>query len=393
MHRIRTAAAAGVITLLLAAGCASSSGEVSASGGPTTTATVPAGTGATSTTASETSTTVSADATTTTAAPVQRGAMGLYPERVYVPNTRANTVQVIDPATCEIVNEFATRNVPHHITPSWDLSVLYVFNTEGNSLTVIDPATAEPIDEISVEDPYNLYFRPDGSEAIVVAERFRRLDFRDPQTWELIETVPVDPPGVDHLAFSRDGSYLVASTEFSGFVAKVDLDAYAVDSLLEIGGAPIDVVRDPVDDHIMYVANQELHGVHVIDADAMVELDFVPAGTGSHGLLLSKDKTQMFVSNRLDGSISVFDLASRSIVDTWDVGGSPDMGLLNPDGTEIWISNRYDSSVSAINASTGVPRCVIPTDPGPHGVTYFPTPGIASIGHNGLMIDENGDIE
>ena len=57
---------------------------------------------------------------------------------------------------------------------------LYVDNDLGNSLTPIDPRTGRPGTPIPVEDPYNLYFTPDGRFAIVVAERLQRLDFRRP---------------------------------------------------------------------------------------------------------------------------------------------------------------------------------------------------------------------
>ena len=107
-------------------------------------------------------------------------ALADIPPRVYVPNSRADTVDVIDPVTFKILDHFAVGRQPHHITPSWDLKVLYVNNTYGNSLTPIDPRSAEPLAVITVPDPYNLYFTPDGSKAIVVAERRRRLDFRDP---------------------------------------------------------------------------------------------------------------------------------------------------------------------------------------------------------------------
>jgi YVTN family beta-propeller protein len=365
--------------------CAGSGGDDAGESGPTTTTLE-----ATSIAGEPPDTTV---APTTTASEEPRGAMGRYPERVYVPNTRGNTVHVIDPVTCTIEKTHAVGDVPHHITPSWDLTQLYVFNTESNSLSVIDPATGDLSGEIAVEDPYNLYFLPDGSSNIVVAERLRRLDFRDPGTWELQKSVRVEPPGVDHLAFSDDASYLVASTEFSGFAVKVDIASGEIVGQLEVGGAPIDVVRDPVEGNVMYIANQALHGVHVLDTGNMTELAFIPTGTGAHGILLSKDKTQAFVSNRLEGSISVIDLATRSVAAKWDTGGSPDMGMLNPAGDTMWIANRYHASVMAIDTATGEVRCRIPTDPGPHGLTYFPTPGVHSIGHNGLMIDEDGDIE
>ena len=49
--------------------------------------------------------------------------------------------------------------------------------------------------------------------------------------------------------------------------------------------------------------------------------------------------------------------------------------------------------VNLPDTTTGEVRCRIPTESGPHGLTYFPTPGVHSIGHNGLMIDEDGEIE
>ena len=63
--------------------------------------------------------------------------------------------------------------------PAWDLRTLYVTNDIGNSLTPIDPRTGKPGTPIPVDDPYNMYFTPDGRYAIVVAERLHRLDFRD----------------------------------------------------------------------------------------------------------------------------------------------------------------------------------------------------------------------
>ena len=53
------------------------------------------------------------------------------------------------------------------------------------SLTPIDPITGKPGQPIAVDDPYNMYFTPDGSSAIVVAEARKRLDFRDPHTMAL----------------------------------------------------------------------------------------------------------------------------------------------------------------------------------------------------------------
>jgi len=110
-----------------------------------------------------------------------------FPSRVYVPNSDSASVDVIDPTTYQVVDHFKVGRLPQHIVPSYDLKTLWVLDDQGYALTKIDPATAKVEKTVSVDDPYNLYFTPDGSEAIVVAEALHRLDFRDPQTMKMME--------------------------------------------------------------------------------------------------------------------------------------------------------------------------------------------------------------
>jgi YVTN family beta-propeller protein len=318
-----------------------------------------------------------------TIAPTLSKAVADVPARVYVPNSDAHTVSVIDPATFEVVDRFRVGTVPHHVTPSYDLSKLYVNNTSGNTLSVIDPRTGKVVETLPIIDPYNLYFTPDGKKAIVVAERLKRLDYRDPHSWELIKSVSVPWAGVDHLDFSADGRYLLASCEFSGQVVKVDNETMEVVGRAEVGSLPIDVKVSP-DGSVFFVANQGRHGVSVVDPESMTEIAFLPTGTGAHGLNYSRDTTRLFVSNRLAGSISVIDVARRVVIDTWKVGGSPDMLQVTPDGSQLWVSNRYHGSVSVIDASAGHVIKTIPTGAGAHGISFFPQPGRFNVGHNGV---------
>src|SRR5690349_22408521 len=65
-------------------------------------------------------------------------------DRVYVPNSLSNTVDVIDPQTFKVVGHFAVGALPQHVTPSWNLRWLYVLNDIGNTMTRIDPTTGKP---------------------------------------------------------------------------------------------------------------------------------------------------------------------------------------------------------------------------------------------------------
>jgi YVTN family beta-propeller protein len=294
-------------------------------------------------------------------------------------------VDVIDPHTFQIVDHYAVGYVPHHVTPSWDMSKLYVDNEGSSSLTVIDPKSAEPTGTVSVPYPYNLYFTPDGKKAIVVVERLQTLEFRDPHTWRLLGSVYIPFPGVDHMDFSADGHYLLASSEWSGMVTKVDTQKMKITGQLELGGNPVDVKLSP-DGKVFYVANQGegYGGVHVIDARSMKQLKFIPTGAGAHGLYVSRDAKSLYVANRLAGTISVIDFASRKVVATWKVGGSPDMFQLSPDGTQLWYADRYNGTVSVVDTRSGELIRRITVGYYPHGLTYFPNVGRYSMGHNGV---------
>jgi DNA-binding beta-propeller fold protein YncE len=312
-----------------------------------------------------------------------RPALARIPQRVYVPNSDAGTLDVIDPRRLRVIGRFQVGALPHHVTPSWDLKRLYVNNTVGNSLTVIDPRKARPVRTIPVTDPYNLYFTPDGSKAIVVAERFQRLDIRDPHSWKLERSIAVPWRGVNHLDFSPHGRYLLASCEFSGVVAKIDLKRGRVAGIARVGGLPVDVKVSP-HGRVFYVTNQGRGGVSVIDPRRMREVKFLRTGAGAHGLAVSRDARSLYVSNRMAGSISVIDLRRRRVRATWATGGSPDMLQVSPSGRSLWASSRYDAGVLVLSTRGGRVVKRIPAGAGAHGLAYFPQPGRFSIGHNGV---------
>ncbi|GBR28497.1 YVTN family beta-propeller repeat protein [Komagataeibacter oboediens] len=325
------------------------------------------------------------------------------PPRIYVPNLRSNNVYVIDPQTYKVVARFKVGKSPQHVVPSWDLRTLWVTNnaegTTNGSLTPIDPRTTQPLPNVAVDDPYNMYFTPDGKSAITVAEARERLDFRDPHTMEMQGSVSVPQcKGVNHADFSIDGRYAIFTCEFGGYLAKVDTVNRTVMGYLKLsgGGMPQDILTAP-DGHKFYVADMHADGVFVIDGDTFRETGFIPTGVGTHGLYPSRDGTRMYVANRGShkihgpphgkaGGVSVIDFATDKVVANWPIpgGGSPDMGNVSNDGGTLWLSGRFDDVVYAIDTTTGATR-KIPVGQEPHGLTVWPQPGRYSIGHTGIL--------
>ena len=356
--------------------------------------------------------------------------------RVYVPNRRSNTVSVIDPATLQVIDTFRVGRNPQHVVPSWDLRTLWVANnaegrTDG-SLTPIDPLTGKPGPAIAVDDPYNVYWTPSGSHAIIVAEELKRLDFRDPKTMKLDYSIATPKcGGINHADFSIDGSFALFTCEFDGAVTKIDLvnrsvigtlvltpwyarsDVLAqlatfekkpvlVFDSIELGGPvftargmPQDIRISP-DGKIFFVADMLTNGVHVVDGATFRQIGFIPTGVGAHGLYPSRDGKSLYVANRGSnrmigrpggrGSVSVIDFATRKVVKTWPIpdGGSPDMGNVSADGKYLWLSGRFDDVVYRIDTTSGgVDKIKVGVEP--HGLTVWPQPGRYSLGHTGNL--------
>lgn len=312
------------------------------------------------------------------------------PPRIYVPSLQTNTVSVIDPATDKVVQTIAVGSQPQHVVPSYDLRTLWVNNDKGNSLTPIDPKTGAAGAAVQVDDPYNLYFTPDGTRAVVMAEARKRMDFRDPHTMALLHSLPVPCSGLNHLDFSPDGRIAVTSCEFDGQLLVVDMTngQEKVLEAVKVGGMPQDVKLSP-DGTVYYVADMQNGGVHLIDATTFKEIEFIKTGKGAHGLYPSRDAASLYISNREEGSISVLDFATRKLVAKWvfDQGhGSPDMGGVSADGKILWLTGRYDSEVYAISTETGL-LVTPPVKVGrePHGACVWPQPGRYSMGHTGVL--------
>jgi YVTN family beta-propeller protein len=345
--------------------------------------------------------------------------------RIYVPNLRGNDVSVIDPATMKVVDRFPVGRSPQHVVPSWDLRTLWVANNaerrQDGSLTPIDPRTGKPGQALPVDDPYNLYFTPDGKSAIVVAEARRRLDFRDPRTMQLQYSISTPKcGGINHADFSIDGRYAIFTCEFDGAVAKIDIAGRKVLGYLRLAlpatrlregaapaggpttevcttakGMPQDIRISP-DGRRFYVADMDADGVHILDGDAFKEIGFITTGVGTHGLYPSRDGSRLYIANRGShkihgpphgsGSVSVLDFARGVIVAQWPVpgGGSPDMGNVSADGSALWLSGRFDNVVYRFDTGSGTVT-TIEVGQEPHGLAVWPLPGRYSLGHTGNL--------
>ncbi|MER7211096.1 hypothetical protein ABT340_28925 [Streptosporangium sp. NPDC000239] len=320
-----------------------------------------------------------------------------FPPRVYVPNSESDTVSVIDPRTYRVIREFPVHGRPQHVVPSWDLKTLWVNNNDGNTLTPIDPKTGRPGRSIPVDDPYNLYFTPDGRTALVMAERNNRLDFRNPRTMRLRYSLPMPCRGVNHGDFTADETVFLASCEFSGQLVAVDVAARKVRAVVDLtqtkvphGHPDTDGVRHATADGHTTSGGHATVGGHARVGHARPGGHVMPDGrvpggqvrTGEHapgehavsgGHAMSGGHVRaghVMPGGHVmpDGQAPVGHVASRGHGMAGVRGSMPQDVKLSPDGTTFYVADMSRNGVWLVGAKDFRVRRFVRTGEGAHGL-------------------------
>ena len=190
---------------------------------------------------------------------------------------------------------------------------------------------------MTVDDPYNMYFTPDGKSAINVAEARKRLDFLDPHTMALQSSLDVPGcGGINHADFTIDGRYVIFTCEFQGSLVKIDVVNRSVVGYLQLsgGGMPQDIRSSP-DGSTFDVAEMMRGGIYTVDPSAFTEIQFHPlrrrrAVPESTARSSTSPTAAATVGPNGPGSVSGPRLR-RQIVATWPIPGGADMGNVSND--------------------------------------------------------------
>jgi DNA-binding beta-propeller fold protein YncE len=311
------------------------------------------------------------------------------PAYLYVPDSTGTTTTVIDQRTHQVVRTISSGYLSQHVNPSYDLKTLYADASAADRLVAINPRTARVERRIRVPRPYNVYFTPDGRQAVVMVEQRNEILFRDPQSFKPREKLrPRGCDGPNHADFSGNGRFMVVDCEFSGTLLKISTLRHRVMARVQLGrdSMPQDIRISP-DGTTFYVADMTRNRVRLINWKSFKQVSSIKTPAQPHGLYPSRDGRFLYVSDRGAGEVSVVSFATRRIVDTWTIpgGGSPDMGGVSADGRVLWLSGRYDSVVYGFNTRTGRLIARIPVPGSPHGLCVWPQPGRYSLGHTGNM--------
>jgi YVTN family beta-propeller protein len=296
------------------------------------------------------------------------GAATASAKTAIVLNSDDDSLSVIDGDTYKETSRVHIGRAPHHLMLTPDQHYLIIARSEGNELVFIDRATGAIAKRVEVSDPYQIGFSPDGKWFVSNSLRLDRIDIFDAATFELKHRLPAATMP-SHIAFSTDSKSVFVSLQGTEKVIGIDLASGATEWTTVVGRQPAGMWTDKAGNILVAVMGSDY--VAELDPKTGSVLRHIVTGRGAHNFQASPDGKQLYVSNRVAGSVSVLDPDTLAVTGVIQAPGGPDDMMFSPDGSQLWVTGRWRASVDVIEAASGALKATIPVGRSPHGIFLY----------------------
>lgn len=300
----------------------------------------------------------------------------------YVANANYNNVSVISTATNFILASINVGSNPQGVAATADGSRVYVTNSRDNTVSVIDAHTNTLVvpNIKTLSDPFGICVSPDGKWVYFTSAGTGQVIVMNSSTFEQTPIkVQSKPIGV---AISPDGSMLYVSNSGTNNVSVINTATNSVSSTLTVGTKPDGLLLSP-DGTKLYVVNTGSASVTVFNTVTAALITTIKVGFEPFGITQNPDGSRVYVTNSQSNSVSVIDGVANNVITEVPVGAVPFGISVNPDGSVVYVANQFSNDISVIDTKTNKEINRFDSNPGP---TSFGNFIISGTGCTGLPI-------
>lgn len=282
---------------------------------------------------------------------------------LYVGSARGNTADIVDMNTFKVVGDIKAGERVHGVCTDPEGKRLFLTVETDHTLRIVDPATQAQIGMVKVSGkPNECAVTPHGKYVAVPIRDGDLVDIVDVAEQKVVKALPIKEP---HNAVNTGSDrYMYVSSMGSDEVDLIDLEKMDYAAHIPVGGRPRPYVISP-DGKTMYVALANLHGFSIVDIPSKKVLDkvqmpsehatlrplkFETQDTLTHGLALTPDGKELWVSSLLDDCVYIYDVQLKKVVASVRTGEGPNWIVITPDGRYVCVSNTDTNDVSIIDA-------------------------------------------
>jgi len=298
------------------------------------------------------------------AEPVKRTAIVL--------NSGEASVSLIDMEKRAVYKTFPIGKEPHHLMITPDQKSVLVANAAGDDVVFLDPKTGDIQSRLpNIVDPYHIGYSPNKKWFVAAGNRLDRVDIYAAKNQELkLVKIVKAAKTPSHIAFTNDSKLTFVTLQDSNELIAIDLALQEIVWRMPIGKMPAGVWMTPGDKHLLIgLTGSDL--VQVVDWKQQKIIKEIKTGKGAHNFRPLGDKRHIFLTNRVDSTISIIDMEKLEKVD--DIKGlpsGPDCMDITADGKELWVTFRFAKKVGIIDIASRKLVTTIPVGKSPHGIFF-----------------------
>jgi YVTN family beta-propeller protein len=281
---------------------------------------------------------------------------------LYVGNSRGDDISIIDLSSLKVVGDIKLGDRIHGVTAQPDGKRLFVTVESDDTLRIIDTATLRTVGIVKLSGrPNQVAVTPDGKYAVVPIRDGDKVDIVDVAKQEIVKSLPIKEP---HNALNTGSNrYIFVSSMGSHEINIIDLQKMEYSAVIPAGGRPRPYAVSP-DGQTMFVAVADLHGFVIVDIPEKKVVDrveipaehptphplqFETADTHTHGIALTPDGAELWVTSLLDNCVYIYDVKTKKIVGKVLTGGGPNWLSFTPDGKYLCVSDTDSDDVTVID--------------------------------------------
>jgi YVTN family beta-propeller protein len=280
----------------------------------------------------------------------------------FVLNSNDASVSLLDIHTHQEIKRIPLLREPHHMALTPDHHGAVIGDTAANTLFFLDPRTGDLQRQVTISDPYQLQFSPNGRLLTVAGLARNQIDIYDANSLALLHRIPARAMP-SHINYSPDSARVFVSLQETNRLIAIDTATGKILWNTKVGQTPAGVLWNR--GKLLVGIMGEAH-IAVVNPDTGQVERSIPTGRGAHTLFVTHDGTKIYATNRVDGTLTVIDPVSLAVERTIRVPGGPDDLDFAPDG-KIWAGLRFAQSVAIIDPATGAIER-IRVGRSPHGI-------------------------
>ena len=279
---------------------------------------------------------------------------------LYVGNSMGDDVSVVDLASLKVIGDITVGPHVHGVAVTPDGRRLFTTSEVDHTLIISDTETHKIMGTVKLPGkPNQCAVTPDGRYVIVPIRDGDSVAIVDVNQQKIVKLLPIKEP---HNSLNMGSNkYMFVTSMGSHEIDVIDLEKMDYSAHIPVGGRPRPVVVSK-DGRTMYVAVSFLHGFNIVDIPEQkvtqrVEMssehpgpprprEFESPDTYTHGLALSPDESEIWVTSLLDDCIYIYDLKAKKVVGRLNTGDGPNWVAFTPDGRLACVSNTDSDDIS-----------------------------------------------